>query len=318
MRKAKFGKQRYNFEDRNAFMFCYVMIGLPLIFFIVFWVYVNIDSILLAFKDANGVFTFGNFKTVFDAFGGLDMYGWNLADTLGRTVLMWFCVNILCVLPSMLSSYILYKRIWGAFVFRIIFMIPTILAGIVWVMVMKHMVGFGGPVMKVMEGMGVPIPLEAQYNGLLGSKESAFITILVINIFPKIIGFNIIITGAYARIPEQLFEVGKLEGFGFIKEFFKVSVPLIWSTVVVAMITNFATICTFEGGVFLYTKGNYDTATMGFYIYYMTYMISGSADVMTPFYGYPAAVGVVLTCITVPIVLFGKYILERAVETVEY
>ena len=318
MLKDKVKAHKYNFEDRNAFLFCYVMIGLPLIFFIVFWVYVNVDSILLAFKDANGVFTLANFGTVFDAFVNVDMYGWNLGSMLGRTVLMWFCINILCVLPSMFSSYVLYKKILGAFIFRIIFMIPTILAGIVWVMVMKHMVGLGGPIMEAMEALGIPISEEAQYNGLLGATASAFWTILFLNIFPKIIGFNIIITGAYARIPEDLFEVGRLEGVGFIKEFFKVSVPLIWPTIIVAMITNFATICTFEGGVFLYTKGNYETATMGFYIYYMTFMISGSADVMTPFYGYPAAVGVVLTCITIPIVLFGKYVLERAVETVEY
>ena len=155
-------------------------------------------------------------------------------------------------------------------------------------------------------------------SGLLGDASSAFSTISLINIMPHIVGFNIIITGAYARIPNDLFEVGKLEGHGFINEFFTVSVPLIWPTIVISMITNLATIITFDGSVFLYTKGQNDTATMGFYLYYMTYMIAGSADVMNPFYGYPAAVGVVATAITIPIVILGKYVLEKAVETVEY
>lgn len=311
-------KQKYSFEDRNAFPFCAVMIGIPLLFFIVFWVYVNIDSVLLAFKDVDGNFTFANFGTVFKAIKDEDMYGWNLGEILLRTVILWFLVDVVCVIPSMFSSYVLYKKIKGAFVFRIILMVPTILAGIVWVMVMKYMVSIGGPVMTILQKLGVNFSQDVLESGLIGSSESAYITIVILNVFPKIVSFNLIISGAYARIPEELFEVGRLEGLNFITEFFKVSMPLIWPTFVISISTNLATIFTFEGGVFLYTNGAHDTGTMGFYIYYMTFLISGSADTMTPFYGYPAAVGVFLTCITIPVVLIGKYLLEKAVDPVEY
>ncbi len=309
---------KYSFEDRNAFLFCYIILGIPFLFFLVFWVYINFSSILMAFQDANGAFTLDNFKDVFKYLSSEDMYGWNLGKVLGRTILLWFFVNVVCVIPSMFSSYVLYKKIWGASIFRVILMIPTILAGIVWVMVMKYMVGLNGPVMTVLEKFGVGFSQDVLDSGLLGSSKTAFTTLVLLNIFPHIISLNLIISGAYSKIPTELFEVGRLEGLPFVKEFFSVSVPLIWPTIVISMITNLATVFTFDGGVFLYTMGARETATMGFYIYYMTFQIAGSADVMNPFYGYPAAVGVTLTAITIPAVLFGKLFLEKLIEPVEF
>ncbi len=327
----KIKKSAYSFEDRNAFLFCYLILALPLLFFIVFWVYVNFSSIVLAFQDDKGNFTFDNILEVLIAFGGgPDRYGFNLAKTLGRTVLMWFMVDIVCVVPSMLTSYVLYKKIPGASVFRVILMVPTILAGVIWISIMKEMVGVlttvddvgesvvaYGPVMSILQKFGVNFSNDVLRNGLLGSPESAYITLVILNMFPHFIGFNLIVSGAYAKIPADLFEVGKLEGVNFIKEFFIVAVPLIWPTVVISLITNLAVIFTFEGGVFVYTQGARDTATLGFYLYNMTLHVSNLQGIGVN-YGYPAAVGVVLTAVTVPIVLFGKLFLEKLIKPVEF
>lgn len=295
------------------------MVGIPFLFFLVFWVYVNFSSVVIAFQDDFGKFTFQNFSDVFNAFADKDMYGWNLGAVLWRTVRLWFYVNLLCVLPSLFSTYVLYKKIPGHYVFRVIFMIPTVLAGIVWAMIMKNMVSVGGPILLLAEAFGIEIPYEISVTGsLLASSQTAYITIVIINLIPHIIGFNMIISGAYARIPQELFEVGKLEGVNFVREFFAVSMPMVWPTIVVAMISNLSTIFTLEGNVFLYTMGNYETGTMGFYIYYLTYRIAGNADTGFVSYGYPAAIGLTITCFTIPVVLFGKYVLEKMVETVEY
>ncbi len=318
-RKSLF-KQKYNFEDRNAFVFCYIMVGLPLASFCLFWVYTNFSSIMLAFQDPQGNYTFDNFKTVFNAFKGKDMYGWNLADILGRTVHLWFWIYVACVLPGMFSSYILYKKMPGHYIFRVIFMVPSILGGMVWVIIMKYLVAVGGPVETLAGKLGIELSLDVRTNGFLLSTKTAWPTVMMLNILPHVIGFNMIITGAYARIPEQLFEVGKLEGLTFISEFFRVAVPLVWQTVIVCMITNFAVMFTFDGNVFLYTMGTNETGTMGFYLYYLTYMLadSGAEGGGNLFYGYPAAIGVTLTLMTIPVVLIGKYGLEKAFPPVEY
>ena len=317
-------KKNYNLEDRHAIPFCLIMIGLPFVAFLIFWVYVNFNSIMLAFQDDYGNFTFANIIKVFKTFTGeleeqyiTSIPVQSLGSILGRTVFLWFLVNVVCVLPSMVSSYILYKKIIGHYVFRMIFMIPTILAGIVWVSIMKKMVDPTGPIITIGQALGIQFSDEVLTSGLLVTLKTSFATIVILNILPHIVGFNIIISGAYARIPGELFEVGRLEGLGFFQEFFCVSVPLIWPTVVVCMIGNLASVFTFDGQVYLYTELQYNTGTIGAYLYLLTAKISNS-NLLVNSYGYPAAVGVVLTAMTIPVVLLGKYGLEKAVEPVEY
>ena len=73
-----------------------------------------------------------------------------------------------------------------------------------------------------------------------------------------------------------------------------------------------------EGNVFLYTngEGGYGMDTMGFYIQYLVYRLSVTSSDKLP-YGYPAAIGLCITAVTLPIVLIGRYILEKLVEAVE-
>lgn len=321
MNKVKeYLKKRYNMEDRQSFLFNYIMIGFPFIVFCFLWVSININSILLAFQGDFGGFTLDHFKRAFVAFFDEDPYlmalgGGNLMQLIGRSFFLWVNIYIVCQIPSLFSSYVLYKKIPGHYVFRVIFMIPAILNGIVWVMIMKNMLSYNGPIMGLLKLFGYVPPADAAVNGFLGSYETAFPTIALMTILPHLVGFNMIISGAYARIPGTLFEVGKLEGIGFLKEFFIISIPLVWPTITVGLIAGFSSMLIYDGQVYLYTAGKYRTGTMGFYLYYLTVQLSQAG---TKYYGYPAAIGLIMTLVTIPIVLVGKFVLERLIEPVEY
>lgn len=314
--KGKMKISKYNKEDKQAFFFCYSLLALPFLTFILYWVCINLSSILYAFQDHNGKWSMTNFVAVFKAFAHKDQYGWNLREVLLRSFTLWILIDVVCIVPTLFSTYVLFKKIPGHYVFRTIFMVPSVIGGIVWVMIIKYMVNVDGPILYMANELDLNVPIEVLYKGFLGASKTAFNTIIIINILPVLLGFNMIVTGAFARIPKELFEVGQLDGLGFFREFFTISLPLIWPTLVIWFIGNLATIFTMDGGVFLFTMGAYDTATMGFYLYYIVLQVaeSGADNV----YGYPAALGVVLTCVTVPIVLFGKFVLEKAVEPVEY
>jgi ABC-type sugar transport system permease subunit len=139
----------------------------------------------------------------------------------------------------------------------------------------------------------------------------------VLNCLPAFFAFNFVISGAFARIPEDLFEVGKLEGIGFVKEFFVISIPLIWGTLVISITGWFASVFTADNGAFLYTSGEYNTATMGYYFFILKKEISDSAGAET-LYGYPSALGFTITLITVPIVLVSRHFLEKLYVDVAY
>lgn len=311
--------KKYNKEDRGAFVFCYLLIALPLLQFLIFWLYVNGNSILLAFKDHTGAWTLDNFRTLFRALFKLDTdpYGWYVGPILGRTVLMWFVVNVVCTPALVLSTYVLYKKIPGHYAFRVIFAIPVILGAIVWTSLMRSLVEANGPILAFAEMLNIQIPEEIK-QGLLLTEKSAFPTLLIITVIPNLVGCNIVLTGAYTRIPPEIFESGKIDGVGFMREFLTIAVPLVWPTLVVQFIGILSLVFTTDGNVFLYTQGQNETGTMGFYIYYMTLRISESAGEGANAFGYPAAVGLFLTLITLPVVLFGRKFLEKAFEPVEY
>ena len=161
---------KYTMQDRHAFLFCAGLLAVPLSAFLFFWCGINFSSIILAFKAMDGSFTVSNFGTVFDALGGNDIYSaWDLGEIMGRTFFLWLCVDIICVVPSLFTSYVLYKDIPGAPFFRIVFMIPTILAGIVWVMAMKSMVGVSGstsgPIIAICNKVGIEFQSGDAYEG---------------------------------------------------------------------------------------------------------------------------------------------------------
>lgn len=316
--QSKF-KKKYSTEDRKSFGFCYLLLLIPVAQFVVFWVIVNINSITFAFTDSFGNPTLDNFKDVFYAFRYQDEKGWNLGMVLVRSLILWFSVNIICTPLIMLSTYILYRRIAGHYVFRVLFAIPQILGAIVWTSLVIVLVSggkSGGPIINMAINMGIDVPEEIVRDGLLANKNTAFITILLVNIIPHVIACDITLTGAFTRIPAEVMEASKLDGVPFFSEFIHIALPLAWPTIVINFVTALATILIADGQVFLYTMGEYETATMGFYIYYMVYNISQNGAQANAF-GYPAALGLLLTVATMPIVILAKHFLEKPFRTGE-
>lgn len=317
-KRLKFSK--YSSLEKKSFAFCYLLLLIPLAQFLLMWVYVNFNSIILAFKQTDGSFGFSNFIDVFNAFGGSEpIYNWNLGEILGRTVILWVIVNVICTPLIMLSTYVLYKKIAFSGGFRTIFAIPSILGIIVWSILMKQFCEPGGPIIELLQKCGVQLSDDILNNGLFGAKSTAFLMIIIIDVLPSIMACNLIITGAFARIPPEIFESAKLDGFSFFDEFIHIGIPMAWPTIVVTLVTSLATIFIANGNVLLYTRGINDTATMGFYLYYVVLHISeAGGSVSSNAYSFPAALGIVLTIMTLPIVLIARYILEKAYGKVEY
>lgn len=313
-------KHKYSKLEKKNFIFCYLILLIPVVQFLVMWVYVNINSILLAFRESDGSFGFQNFLDVFNSFSGTEpIKGWNLGEILGRTLILWLIVNIICTPFIMLSTYVLYKKIAFSGTFRTIFAIPSILGIVVWSILMKQFCAPNGPIIELLKRVGVSLSEDILTNGLFGAKSTAFLMIIIVDILPSIMACNLIITGAFARIPPDIFEAAELDGMGFFREFIHIGIPMAWPTIVVTLVTSLATLFTANGNVLLYTKGVNDTSTMGFYLYYSVLNIAeSSGSVGSSAYSFPAALGIVLTCMTLPIVLLSRWILEKFFGKVEY
>lgn len=305
------------FERRN-FVFLYTLIAVPVLHFIVFWVYVNLSSLMLAFEGYDGSFTLAHFKQVIDSFAGKTST--ELGPMLGRSFLVWTVSNLICFPICVITTYVLFKKIFGHYVFRVIYIIPSLLGAVIWTTLIKFIVSNDGPIVEVLTKMGVELPEFVMRNGLFGSEKTAFPTLIFITFIMGIVGSNAVLTGAFTRIPDEIFESSRLDGASFWREFFSISLPCVWPTVATLMTFSLCGMFTAEANVFLYTNGTGEPgmATMGYHLYYLTVLISQNGQTGAGVFGYPAALGLTLTFFTVPIVLIGRRVLESLVEPVEY
>lgn len=308
----------YSKFEKRDFLFVYLLIAVPVLNFLVFWVYVNFSSISMAFLNSKGQFTWMNFKTVYNAFITQDMYGISLKGSLLRSFTLWICGEMICFPISIITTYVLAKKILGHYLFRICYLIPSLMGAIIWTALVRFMFAYDGPIMEVLINWGVDLPKSAIRNGLFGAKETAFLALLSVRILMGLVGQNAVMTGAFARVPEELFESARLDGAGFWTECFKIAIPCIWSTLSTLITFALCSVFVCDYNVFLYTDGtggpNGSMSTIGFQIYNLTERLSrGNSDN----YGYPAALGLSLTIITLPIVLIGRRVLEKIQEDVE-
>ena len=308
----------YSKEEKKNFWFCYLLIAVPVLQLCVFWVAVNFSSIMLAFQDINGNFSLEHIAGVIKSFSEpSSATAEPLKNYILRSFTLWFTANVPLMAIGLLSTYVLFRRVTGHYVFRLIYSIPSIIGAVVWTAIVREFVSADG-LPKLFMTMGFDVPIQAQNAGFFGSIQTGFPTLLVLIIIQGIGGGDVVITGAYTRMPPELYDAGKIDGVGFFREFFTIVIPCAWPTLATILTFKLCGMFTADGSVYLYTQGTggFGMNTVGFHLYELVVKLSDSNNFNT--LGYPAALGFCLTCISIPCVLLGRWALNRFVEPVEF
>lgn len=279
--------------------------------FLVFYVYVNINSFFMAFQlrlNGETVWTLENFRRFF---AELSENGSEFR-IIFRNTFITFGINFVIFPWGLVVSYFLYKKIWGANVFRVAFCLLMIIPGVVTATVFKEMVGINGIFAK-----GVQKLLGLDYTPeLLGSTRFANYTIWAKLLWVSFSGDVIIWGGAYARIPDSVIEAGKLDGVGWIREIVSIIIPIIWPTFILKYVILFSGVFTSSGDVFLLTRGEHGTNTFANWMYMQVYNNTGS--VFSNAYNYLSAVGLLVTIVAVTISVIVRKIAYKINEGVTY
>ena len=190
--------------------------------------------------------------------------------TVGIWARFWaerFCFGSLSISYARLSSCFQHiscsKKLPGIMYSARFLRFPAYAALDCWTTLMRYFVSANGPILELVQQMGVEISADVAQNGLIGTDRTAFPTLIAINVIPNLIACNLILTGAFNRIPPELFECARLDGISFFRGFIAIAIPLAWPTIVINLISSLSTIFTANGNVFLYTMGQFETATMG-------------------------------------------------------
>lgn len=292
----KRNKKKINWK---RLLFIWGMLAIPLIHFAIFFVYVNIDSVLMSFQKFNVsemkfVWTFDNYARFWRELTSPTMH--SLRNAILNSTL--FGLNdILLVLISLVLSYFFFKKIRGRSFFRIIFFLPSIISIVIYTMAYKFMFQQNtGPINQLIKAFGGEPPMWFNEEKL---------TLLLVMVYCLWVGtgYNILIFGgAMANLNSEVIEYAKLDGVGMFRELFQIILPMIWPTLSVAFLGSVTTVFTLFIQVQLLTLGS-----STFSVKTIAYIINTSVDSNPE---WAATVGICFTLVAAPIIIGVRKLID--------
>ena len=287
---------------------CFIigMLSIAIINFLIFWVYVNVDSILMAFQTPTrgGVVEWG-FENFARFFRELKIPEFELDLAVKNTLLLYLVGTIIGLPLSLLFAYYLFKKVPCAYAYRVIFFLPSIISASVLITLFKYLVAPSGPLNEILSFIfQKDVNIDWVTDELYSMK-----TILFYVLWTGFGGNIVLLSGAIYRIPEDVLEYAKIDGVGMTRELINIIVPMIWPTLSTLVICATAGLFSNMGPVLLFTEGQFKTMTIGYFIF---------DKVSVGQYNYPSAIGLIFTAIGVPIVLFVRWGMDKICETIEY
>ncbi len=312
-------KPRKNLR-RNLFIFALLIV--PLLHFVVFWLYINLKTILLAFME------YDNFSLTYK-FAGLDNFIEQFRqfkerpETLNMFINAFRAIpiNIACLAMAIIVGYAFSKKIRGEKAFRVIFYLPAMISIVIQTLCYRYMFTYSpgmleGPAATLIKKLGV------DYNGwetALSDPEviSRIWWLIAIFCVWASAGINIILmSSAMSRIPEEVIESAKLDGVGFWRELFQIRIPLIMPTISVFLVNSMMAVSAFYLQPMLLTANSAgpknDYYTVGWYMFDMAPRAQNSDMPLI------STVGFILTVIVSILVIVTKKITDKITPDVEF
>lgn len=287
---------------RKDLIFYIIMIAFPVLQFLVMYVYVNINSIMLAFQEFNresNQFEFIGFENIVKVIDEFST-SYTMQHAFNNSLLVWFLCTIISLPLALLFSYFLYKKFPFEKLFKFSLFLPSMISGIVTVIIYTYFVERAIPALASMI-------FQEEISGLLANPTTQFITVLFYNVFYSFGGYILLFLGAMNNVSQETKDAAKLDGAEGIKEFYYIVFPEVYSTMSTFLVLSVAGIFMNQFSLYSFygVAASSEIITFGYLLYSIT-SVATEAE-------YPrlAAIGLLLTIITVPITLLVKKGLEK-------
>ena len=274
-------------------IFVIVMLSYSVLHFLVMWIGVNFNSILLSFKsyNRNGTYSwlsgpnfFENFQLIFE--------GIKLDVDFRRSML------------TSSLAYFIFKKILANGFFKVIFFLPSIIPLIILTTIYSITVGNNGPVGQLLDLMGI------QSANLFVTPKSTEIMTWIFCVWAGI-GYDVILlTAGMSRIPRDILESCKMDGVPSFKEFIRIVIPLTWSTITTLFVFGMMSVFTVFLQPFYLGANQKEMWTIGTHIFFE----SKSNRALNA----PAALGLFYSLIGAPIIVGTRSLLNKFFGEVSY
>lgn len=297
--KRKTGNKRFY---RSQIIFYTSIVALPVIQFLIFYIGVNFNSILLAFGKYDihtNTYSFNglnNFAEVIKAFQ-TTLY---MPSALKNSTYVYLLGLFISMPLGLLFSYYLHKKMFAAGIIKIVLFLPTMLSSLIVVVVFKYLADRAIP--QILEDL-----FAVQVPGLISSTKYALPTLLFFCVWSGFGTSILLYLGAMNGTSQSLYEAAEIDGAGEFQEFLYITFPQVFPTISVFIVTGIGGFFTNQMNLFsLYgTDAEYALYTLGYYMY-RGIKLATPAD-----YPHFAAMGLMMTSVAIPITYLIRYLLNR-------
>lgn len=296
-----------SFKSAKSMWFYVAILSIPLLQFCIFYIAVNINSFILAFrnitldaetKEYMFSWTFDNFKNWFAD----ENEFLQLTQTL-LVSLKSYAISLVIGVPlGLLFAYYIFKKLPGSMFFRFMLFMPSIIASIVLVSIYRYFTD------EVVSDFLKSIHIELE-DKLLSSENTRYATVMFYNLFVSFGTTVLLYSNKMANISPEIIEAAQLDGVSPAREFFSVVLPQTFSTLSIFLVTGIAGIFTNEINNFSFfnTRWKSDTATLGFLMYFRTQKAKGDISQYPPL----AALGLMMSAVAIPLTFLARWILNK-------
>lgn len=289
-----------NTIKRNEQIFLFFFLLYPVLQFIIFYIGVNFNSILLAFQEYDtlkGTFSYVGFATLKTVLEDIFVNG-NLTLAIKNSTIQ-FALNFFLGIPlHIIVAYGVFKKIPCSGFIKIMLFMPNMINSMVFVVCGEYIIENGLPLLF---GDGA-MNLLSRYN------PNSFYTVLFFGFWMQFAGGLIVYLGAMSGIDKEIMEYGKLEQLSSLRELWSIVIPLIFPTITTYIIVGISGFFTNQGFYFSFYSGSsgpYDT--LGYFFFAKVAGKSGGNQ----YYPYASAGGLLFTLVLTPITLGVRSLLEK-------
>ncbi len=307
-------------RKKKGLLFYSLVIALPVLQFLIFYIGVNFNSILLAFsKHAYNVdggshtdyfaAGFENFANAFKMLEAID--GWSL---FANSLLMIACELLISLPLAVIFSFYVYKKYFGSKLFKVVLFMPQIVSVMVFSILFKYISN------DVVAGLADIMGNTALVNGGFLNNPDKMISLITIIFYNVWISFGVnvvMITGSMGSINPSLVEAAQLDGCSPIREFWHVTLPLVWPTFTTFVVVSLTGL--FVNQMNLYSlfssNANVQVTSLGYQLYIAGQgagldRISEAGALKLNYYEL-SAMGLTFTLILLPIVMGVRYLMRK-------
>ncbi len=296
-------KQKRILKAKHKDLIFYISLMIwPVLQFCVFYIFVNINSVLLTFQELDIVtgqinWTFNNITAVFKMMTMDNTF----INMFKNSALNYFLTTVISIPLGLLFSYYIAKKFPLSGVFRVLLFLPSILSSIVMVTMYKFFIERALP--TVLNDM-----FGTNFVGFLENSDTNYGMLVFYAIWTGF-GSNVLLySNRMNSIQPEIIEAANLDGATGLKEFWYITLPLVYPMFVTFFTMGVMGIFTNTLGIFAFYGDGAPSElwTYGYYMYVQTKAATSMAE-------YPriATMGIMMTIVVVPITFLVRHLLEK-------